>query len=57
VNNYQRKRIVEAIEYEEHLNEWECEFINDLSNKDDNYELSENQNKTLNRISEKIARI
>lgn len=57
MNNYQKKRLIEATQFEEHLTEWEIEFVNDLVEKGDDYELSEKQNSILNRISTKIARI
>lgn len=38
----------------EKLTDWENEFIDSLAEKDDDYELSEKQNRILNRISQKL---
>ena len=57
MNGYQVKRINEALDNLEHLGEWENDFINDLSGKDKDYEISDKQNHILNRISEKIGNI
>ena len=60
MNGYQEKRILEALDNEELLTEWEWDFINSLAdmchNKDPskNRELTEKQNHILNRISQKI---
>lgn len=53
MNRVQKKFIKDAIEDPEPLTEWEYDFINDIANKDDDYELSEKQNHILNRISQK----
>jgi hypothetical protein len=50
----QKKFICDALEYEHLLSEWEIKFVNDLADKPDDYELSDKQNKVLNRISQKI---
>lgn len=57
MNNYQKKRINEALEYEEFLSDWESEFINNMAEKNENYELSVKQNHALNKISEKVGQI
>lgn len=57
MNGFQKKMIKDALDYEEHLSEWEVEFINDIANKDDSYILSKSQNHIVNRISEKIGKI
>ena len=57
MNGYQVKRINEALDNLEHLNEWENGFINGLAAKDEDYEISDKQNHILNRISEKIGNI
>lgn len=53
-NRVQRKFILDALDQPERLTDWENEFINDLAEKDDDYELSEKQNNILNRISQKL---
>lgn len=53
MNRVQIKFIKDALDYQHLLTEWEIEFINDLAEKDQDYQLSPAQNKILNRISEK----
>lgn len=53
-NRIQRKFILDALDQPERLNEWENDFISNLADKDDDYELSEKQNEILNRISQKL---
>lgn len=57
MNGYQKKRIKEALDYLQHLSEWENQFIKDLADKDDSYQLSKKQNHYLNKISEKVGKI
>ena len=57
MNKVQRKFIIDALEYSDHLSEWENEFINNLSERKDDYELTEKQNKVLNRIADKVNNI
>lgn len=57
MNRVQIKLINDCLEYEDHLSEWETEFINNLANKDENYELTEKQNHRLNIISDKVNSI
>ena len=54
MNRVQIKFIKDAMDCPEKLSDWENQFISDLAEKPDNYELSEKQNKVLNRISQKI---
>jgi len=54
MNRVQIKIIKDAMDSEHKLSEWESRFINDLADKEDDYTLSEKQNETLNRISQKI---
>ena len=56
-NKVQIKLIKDALEYEEHLNEFESKFINDLAEKRENYELTTKQNAVLNKISDKVNQI
>lgn len=55
MNGYQRKRILEALDNEAKLSEWEWDFINSLADRPDDYELSHKQNEILNRISQKMG--
>jgi len=57
MNRVQIKFIKDALEYEDHLNEWEQQFINNLAEKDESYQLSDKQNEILNRIIDKVNRI
>ncbi len=54
MNGFQKKVIQKAIENDHKLSPWECDFIDTLSDRSDNYELSDKQNDVLNRISEKV---
>ena len=54
MNRIQKQIIKEAIDCPERLTEWEFDFINDLPGKDDDYELSEQQNHIVNRIGSKM---
>ena len=57
MNRIQAKFVTDALEYQAHLTEWECKFISDLADKNDDYILSEKQNSILNRISQKVNSI
>lgn len=54
MNGFQEKVIERAERNIHKLNSWECGFIESLQDKPDDYELSEAQNHTLNKISEKV---
>lgn len=54
MNGFQEKVIEKAANNIHKLNSWECGFIESLQDKPDNYELSETQNRILNKISEKV---
>lgn len=54
MNKIQTKFIVDALDNDDMLTEWEYDFIHDLAEKTEDYKLSENQNEILNRISQKI---
>lgn len=54
MNTFQRKIIERAYDNDEKLNSWECDFIESLYDRGDDYELSEKQNHILNRIGEKL---
>lgn len=56
MNNYQFKRVHEADDFIDYLNEYERKFIKSLVGKDKDYELSDNQNSLLNKISQKVGR-
>jgi len=55
MNRVQKKFIADAIDDPEPLTDWEYDFIQSLAEKDDDYTLSEAQNRVLNRISEKYV--
>ncbi len=57
MNGYQRKRVLEAMDNDDKLTEWEVDFINSLADQDEitpTRDLSEKQNRILNRISQSI---
>ncbi len=54
MNRIQKTIIKQAIEDPSHLSDWEYDFVNDLADKEDDYELSEKQNSILNRIGSKL---
>lgn len=49
------KRIQFCLEREEHLSDWERDFINDMADKDVDYELSPGQIKKIDEIFEKLV--
>jgi len=54
MNKVQKGFISRALDDAEELSEWEYDFINSLAARDDDYTLSEAQNKVLNRIAGKL---
>lgn len=57
MNRIQRKFVIEALDQEHKLSEWESQYINDLAERDEkspDYALSDRQNETLNRIQRKL---
>ncbi len=54
MNRVQKRFIKDALDQEYKLTEWEAKFINDIAEKEDNYELTERQNEILNRIQGKL---
>lgn len=61
MNRLQKKFVLDALDQEHKLDEWESQFINDLADKDEQYAkrgaeltLSEKQNAALNKISQKL---
>jgi len=56
MNTYHQKRILGALDCEHELTAWEWDFINSLSDKGDEYDLSTKQKEILRRISEKTGR-
>lgn len=57
MNRVQRKFIIAALDQEHKLTEWECQFVNDLAERDEKQpdrELSDKQNEILNRIQRKL---
>ena len=58
MNRIQKRFVLDALEYEHMLTDWESEFINDLAERNEsqpNMVLSDKQNDILNRISQKIG--
>ena len=57
MNKIQRKFVIDALDQEHKLSEWESRFINDLAERDEqspDYVLSDKQNEILNRIQRKL---
>ena len=57
MNRVQRKFVLDALDQEEKLSEWESMYINDLADRDEqnpDYTLSDKQNEILNRIQRKL---
>lgn len=57
MNGYQRKRIDEALKYGHLLDDYQLKFVKKMDSKSDSYELSDNQNKLLNKIGEIFTRV
>jgi len=57
MNRVQKKIIKEALDSPEILDKWEYDFINNIAEKDDSYELSAKQNSIINRIGNRIAEL
>ena len=56
MNRVQLKFIEDAMEQEEKLTDWERGFIDDLSNMDEDRELTVRQNEVLNQITTRLNR-
>ena len=57
MNKIQRKFVIDALDQEHKLTEWESQYINDLAERDEqnpDYVLSDKQNEILNRIQRKL---
>jgi len=57
MNKVQRRFILDALDQEHKLSEWESQFVNDLAERDENNPdmvLSDKQNEVLNRIQRKL---
>ena len=57
MNRVQRKFVIDALDQEHKLSEWESQFINDLAERDEkqpDLKLSDKQNAILNRIQRKL---
>jgi len=54
MNKVQIQLIKECLDCEHEMSEWENEFINNIANHEEDYELSKKQNEVLNRINQKI---
>ena len=55
MNRFQIKIITDAIDQPEKLTDWENDFVSDIAERGDDYELSEKQNKIINRIGQKLS--
>jgi len=55
-DEYQKNRILAAMDCESDLTQWEWDFINSLADKEDDNKLSEKQTHILNRISQKTGK-
>lgn len=54
MNKSQNGFVIDALNQEENLSDWEINFIRDIAEKPEDYELSEKQNAVLNRIQGKL---
>ena len=57
MNKVQRRFILDALDQEHKLSEWESRFVNDLAERDEknpDMVLSDKQNEVLNRIQRKL---
>lgn len=54
MNRIQIKFIEDAMDQDDKLTAWECDFVSDLVDQGEDYELSDKQNEVLNRISQKL---
>lgn len=54
MNRVQIKFVKDALDQDYKLTDWENQFINDLAEKPEGYELTEKQNAILNRIQKKL---
>lgn len=57
MNRVQRRFVLDALDQEHKLTEWESHFINDLAERDEqdpDRQLSDRQNEVLNRIQRKL---
>ena len=57
MNKIQRKFVIDALDQEHKLTEWESQYINDLAERDErspDMKLSDKQNEILNRIQRKL---
>ena len=54
MNGFQKSVVLDALTHEHVLTGWELDFINDMAELPDDYELSEKQNAIVNRISQKL---
>lgn len=54
MNRVQWKFVQDALENDHKLSAWEQDFVSDLDDRGEDYELSDKQNAVLNRISQKV---
>jgi len=56
MNGIQKKFVLDALDSEEKLTDWELDFINSLAEMPEDRNLTSKQNAILNRISQTINR-
>lgn len=54
MNRVQKKFVLDAMDQEDKLTDWECDFISSLADLPEDQDLSDKQNKILNRIQGKL---
>lgn len=55
MNRFQIKIVTDALDQPENLSDWESDFISNIADKGDDYELSDKQNAIINRIGQKLT--
>lgn len=54
MNGFQKSVVLDGLDHPYELTGWEQDFLNDLAELPEDYELSEKQNAIVNRISQKL---
>lgn len=54
MNGFQKSVVISALDQDDKLSDWDTDFINDMAERPDDFELSEKQNHQLNRIAQKL---
>lgn len=55
MNRLQWKLVQDCVDNEEKLTSWEHDFINDLDDRGEDYELSDKQNHALTKIAVRVT--